>query len=90
MTPRSLATSIMPAFMRRKTDVGQQQSRGDDPHPRRRAALSMIASALCMSLMNLLVKVVDERIPTAEVVLARSLLGVMLNLWLLQQAGVSP
>ena len=57
---------------------------------RRWAVPSLIASAFCMSLMTLLVKEIDSRIPIAEVILARSLLGVVLNWWLLTQAGVSP
>jgi drug/metabolite transporter (DMT)-like permease len=50
----------------------------------------MVASALCLSLMNLLAKEVGRRIPVAEIVFARGVLGVLLSLWLLRQAGVSP
>ena len=57
---------------------------------RRWAVLFMIASALCLSLMNLLAKEVSARIPLAEIVFARGIFGVLLNLLLLRQAGVSP
>ena len=39
-------------------------------HPLNRAVLCMVASALCLSLMNLLAKEVGRRIPIAEIVLA--------------------
>jgi drug/metabolite transporter (DMT)-like permease len=62
----------------------------NDTDLRRRAVLCMVASALCLSLMNLLAKEVGRRIPVAEIVFARGVLGVLLSLWLLKQAGVSP
>ena len=85
-----LVRSFRQVFIRCMSSVGQEPAHGDNAHGHRRAVLSMVASALCMSLMTLLVKVVNGRIPTPEVVLARSLLGVMLNWSLLSKEGVSP
>lgn len=62
----------------------------NDTEPRSWAVFFIVASALCLSLMNLLAKELGTRIPVAEIVFVRSMLGVLLNLWLLRQAGISP
>jgi drug/metabolite transporter (DMT)-like permease len=54
------------------------------------AVRAMVLSALSFSLMGVCVKQVGERIPAAEVVLARGLLSVALSWWLLRRAGVDP
>ena len=56
----------------------------------RAAALSLLAAALCFSLMAVCVKAVAPRIPVAEVVLARSLVSLALCGWLLRRSGLSP
>ncbi len=48
----------------------------------------MIASALFFSLMGLQVKLVGDRIPSQEIVLARGLVSLVLSYWLLRRAGV--
>ncbi|MEY3930196.1 MAG: hypothetical protein RLZZ516_1906 [Cyanobacteriota bacterium] len=53
-------------------------------------ALWMLSSALSFSLMSVFVKAVGERIPVAEVVLARSLVSLVLSVLMLRQAGLSP
>jgi len=53
-------------------------------------ALWMLSSALSFSLMSVCVKAVGERIPVAEVVLARSLVSLVLSVLMLRQAGLSP
>jgi drug/metabolite transporter (DMT)-like permease len=52
--------------------------------------LQMVASALAFSAMGVCVKQVGGRIPTAEVVLARALVSVVLSWWLLRRAGIDP
>ena len=53
-------------------------------------ALWMLSSALSFSLMSVFVKAVGERIPVAEVVLARSLVSLVLSVLMLRQVGLSP
>ena len=53
-------------------------------------ALWMLSSALSFSLMSVFVKAVGERIPVAEVVLARSLVSLVPSVLMLRQAGLSP
>lgn len=48
----------------------------------------MIASALAFSVMNALVKLVGDRIPSQEIVFARALISVGLSVWLLRRASV--
>jgi len=48
----------------------------------------MIASAAGFSLMSLFVKLLGERLPTQEVVLARSILGLALSLAMLRRARI--
>jgi drug/metabolite transporter (DMT)-like permease len=50
----------------------------------------MLASALAFSVMGVCVKQVGDRIPAAEVVLARAIVSVALSWWMLQRAGVAP
>lgn len=50
----------------------------------------MLASALCFSLMGVMVKLAGERLPSQEIVLARSLVSLVLSYGLLVRAGVSP
>jgi drug/metabolite transporter (DMT)-like permease len=52
--------------------------------------LQMVASALAFSAMGVCVKQVGGRIPTAEVVLARALVSVVLSWWLLRREGLDP
>ena len=51
---------------------------------------NMVASAAGFSLMSLFVKLLGDRLPTQEVVLARSLFGLVLTLAFLRRARVSP
>jgi drug/metabolite transporter (DMT)-like permease len=56
----------------------------------RRASLWLLLGVLSFSLMAACVKQVVDRIPLAEVVLARSLIGVVITGWMLQRARISP
>ncbi len=60
------------------------------PSQPRRAALARLAAALSFSLMAVCVKTVGQRIPVAEVVLARSLVSLTLCGALVRAAGLSP
>ena len=60
-----------------------------DPRPLS-AVLAMVVSAFFFALMGVCVKLLDGRIPVAEVVLARAVVSVALSWWLLRRAGVSP
>lgn len=51
---------------------------------------AIFLSAFAFSVMTLFVKLAGERIPSQEIVLARSLVSVALSLLLLRRAGVSP
>lgn len=51
---------------------------------------ALLLAALAFSLMAACVKAVSGRIPVAEVVLARSLLGLALSGWMVAAAGISP
>jgi drug/metabolite transporter (DMT)-like permease len=55
-----------------------------------KGARYMIVSALFFSLMSLQVKLVGERIPSQEIVLARGLVSLALSYALLRRAGLSP
>ena len=48
----------------------------------------MAGAAFFFSVMSLLVKVAGQRLPTQEVVLARSAVGALLSWWLLRRRGV--
>ncbi|MAG29888.1 MAG: EamA family transporter [Deltaproteobacteria bacterium] len=50
----------------------------------------MILSALAFSAMTMLVKLVGQRIPSQEIVVARALVSLVLSWSLLHRAGVSP
>jgi drug/metabolite transporter (DMT)-like permease len=50
----------------------------------------MLSSALSFSLMGVCVKAVGDRIPVAEVVLARSAVSLVLSVLMLRQAGLCP
>ena len=50
----------------------------------------MIASALSFSAMSALVKLVGERLPSQEIVVARAIVSLVLSGALLRRAGVSP
>ncbi len=50
--------------------------------------LEMVLSALFFSVMSLLVKLVGERISTAQIVLARSLVSLVLSWWLLKRLKI--
>lgn len=50
----------------------------------------MIASALAFSAMSALVKLVGERLPSQEIVVARAIVSLVLSGALLRRAGVSP
>ncbi|MFM7313328.1 MAG: DMT family transporter [Cyanobium sp.] len=56
----------------------------------RAAALSLLAAALSFSLMAVCVKAVGQRIPVAEVVLARSVLSLAICLAMVRSAGLQP
>ncbi|MEB3256878.1 MAG: DMT family transporter [Cyanobacteriota bacterium] len=56
----------------------------------RSATLWLLLAALSFSLMTVAVKQLAGRIPLAEVVMARSLIGVALTAWLLGRAGQAP
>lgn len=49
----------------------------------------MVASALAFSLMTVAVKVVGERLPSQEIVLARAIVSLVLSYGLLRRAGVA-
>jgi drug/metabolite transporter (DMT)-like permease len=51
---------------------------------------ALLLAALAFSLMAACVKAVGGRIPVAEVVLARSLVGLALSGWMVAAAGISP
>ena len=55
-----------------------------------RGALYMAASALAFSLMTVGVKVVGQRLPSQEIVLARAVVSLVLSYGLLRRAGVAP
>lgn len=55
-----------------------------------RGARYMIASAFFFSAMSLQVKLVGERLPSQEIVLARGIVSLVLSYALLRRAGVSP
>lgn len=50
----------------------------------------MAASAFFFSVMSVLVKLAGRRLPSQEIVLARSAISMGLSLWMLRRAGVSP
>lgn len=50
----------------------------------------MLASAFFFSVMGVLVKVAGQRLPSQEIVLARSIVSLVLSYGLLRRAGVSP
>jgi drug/metabolite transporter (DMT)-like permease len=50
----------------------------------------MVASALCFSVMGALVKAAGARLPTMEIVLARSIVVLALTLWMLRRRGIAP
>jgi drug/metabolite transporter (DMT)-like permease len=50
----------------------------------------MAGSALCFSVMNALVKAAGARLPTMEIVLARSLVVLTLCFWALRSKGIRP
>ena len=56
----------------------------------RRGVRHMLASALAFSLMSLFVKLAGERLPTSEIVLARSLASLALSWILLRRKRMSP
>jgi len=87
---RSLASSIDRVWSLCTRNVKSTTEARKNTDQQRRAVFCMVASALCLSLMNLLAKEVGRRIPISEIVFARGVLGVLLNLWLLRLAGVSP
>lgn len=49
----------------------------------------MVLAAFFFSLMALLVKIAGQRLPSAQLVLARSVVGVVLSYWMLRRAGVA-
>ncbi len=58
--------------------------------PMQRGALLMMLSALAFSVMTVLVKLVGERIPSQEIVVARAIVSLVLSWSLLRRAGLSP
>ncbi|MFK7897212.1 MAG: DMT family transporter [Myxococcota bacterium] len=50
----------------------------------------MVQSALAFSVMTLLVKLVGQRLPSQEIVVARAFVSLILSYGLLRRAGVSP
>jgi drug/metabolite transporter (DMT)-like permease len=57
---------------------------------RRPGVLYMAASALLFSAMSALVKVAGHRLPPAEIVFARVVLTLLLSIWMVRRAGLSP
>jgi drug/metabolite transporter (DMT)-like permease len=55
-----------------------------------RGVLLMIWSALAFSVMTMLVKLVGQRLPSQEIVVARALVSLLLSWSLLRRAGISP
>jgi drug/metabolite transporter (DMT)-like permease len=55
-----------------------------------RGALLMMTSALAFSAMTMLVKLVGQRIPSQEIVVARALVSLVLSWTMLRRAGLSP
>jgi drug/metabolite transporter (DMT)-like permease len=53
-------------------------------------ALLMMLSAFAFSVMTVLVKLVGERLPSQEIVVARALVSLVLSWSLLRRAGISP
>jgi len=54
------------------------------------AALWVLLSSVSFALMGLCIKQVGGRLPVAEVVLARAIVSLVLSVWMLHQADVSP
>lgn len=50
----------------------------------------MVLAAFCFSLMALLVKIVGQRLPSAEMVLVRSIIALVLSYGMLRRAAVTP
>lgn len=50
----------------------------------------MVAAALAFSAMSALVKLANETLPVMQTVFARAFIGLLLSLWMLKRAGVSP
>jgi drug/metabolite transporter (DMT)-like permease len=50
----------------------------------------MVATALCFSLMSLLVKLLGGRLPTAEIVCVRSAVTLVISYAMVRAAGISP
>jgi drug/metabolite transporter (DMT)-like permease len=57
---------------------------------RSRAVGYMALSALGFSAMSVLVKLAARELPTGEIVLARAVITLVLSLWLVRRAGLSP
>jgi drug/metabolite transporter (DMT)-like permease len=55
-----------------------------------RGAYLMMLSAFAFSIMTVLVKLVGERLPSQEIVVARAIVSLVLSWSLLRRAGVSP
>jgi len=55
-----------------------------------RGAALMILSALAFSVMTVMVKIVGQRLPSQEIVVARALISLVLSYGLLRRARVSP
>ena len=53
-------------------------------------ALLMLLSAFAFSVMTVLVKLVGQRIPSQEIVVARALVSLVLSWSLLRRSGISP
>jgi drug/metabolite transporter (DMT)-like permease len=50
----------------------------------------MLGSAMSFSLMAVAVKAVGDRLPVAEVVLARAVVSLVLSWWMVRRAGIEP
>ena len=57
---------------------------------RSRAGVYMVASALGFSTMAMLVKLVDQRLPTGEIVFTRAVVTLVLSYVMVRRAGLSP
>ncbi|MFT7579824.1 MAG: drug/metabolite transporter (DMT)-like permease [Myxococcota bacterium] len=55
-----------------------------------RGLLDMVIAALCFSVMGVLVKFVGQSIPSNEVVFFRSVVGLILSVWMIRRHGLSP
>jgi hydrogenase/urease accessory protein HupE len=67
-----------------------QKTAEDSAGQGRRAVLALLGSAFMFSLMTLGVKHLGARLPVAELVLARSIVGLSISLAMARLIGINP